>query len=107
MVARTKFFFQSEANWPLPIFIDEPSQDDVEVMPVKYVGPLQVKKPNPIENFIQNSSNIVTIKRTAAMAALVNDQLQLINKKSPEIGEKWPIPLSTVWSNKIDGFLVG
>jgi hypothetical protein len=55
-----------EANCPSPIFIDEPSHDDVEVVSEKYVGSLRVKKPHPIFTLIQNSSIIITIKRMVA-----------------------------------------
>jgi hypothetical protein len=86
------FLKMPEANWPSPIVIDEPSHDDVEVVPEKYVGSLRVKKPHPIYTLIQNSSNIITIKRIVAWLLRFLTNFNLSIKKLPRVGQQWLIP---------------
>ncbi|XP_045023214.1 uncharacterized protein LOC123467324 [Daphnia magna] len=86
------FLTMPEANWPSPIFIDEPSPDDVEVVPEKYVGSFLIKTPHPIYTLIQNSSNIITIKRIAAWLLRFLTNFNLSSKNLPRIGQSWLIP---------------
>ncbi|XP_045023763.1 uncharacterized protein LOC123468196 [Daphnia magna] len=54
------------SSWPSTGVIVEPSSDDPEVSPAKWVGHIQVTNDHPVFNLIQNSSNLHKLKRIVA-----------------------------------------
>ncbi|XP_045022821.1 uncharacterized protein LOC123466669 [Daphnia magna] len=60
------FLALPRSSWPSTGVIVEPSSDNPEVSPVKWVGHIQVINDHPVFNLIPNSSNLHKLKRIVA-----------------------------------------
>lgn len=87
------FLLMSESAWPSPININEPSPDDVELVPEKYICVFRVHQPHPIYTLIQNSSNIITVKRIVAWLLRFVTNFNLSVRHLPRVGPSWLIPV--------------
>ena len=60
------FLLMGPAAWPSPSNISEPSNDDPEVSPAKWIGSVRVPIPHFIFTLIQKSSDLSHLKRVVA-----------------------------------------
>ncbi len=78
------FLALPQSFWPSTGAIFEPSSDDPEVSPAKWVGYIQVTNDHPVFNLIQNSSNLHKLKRIVAwLLRFVNNRH--INQKNRQL----------------------
>ena len=86
------FLLMPDSYWPAPIEIPEPSTEDPEVVPAKWVGSLRVREPHRIYTLVQESSDIISLKRKVAWLLRFSNNHALSLKQLPKVGEKWLIP---------------
>jgi hypothetical protein len=60
------FLLMPKPAWPQPTNIAEPTNDDPEVSPAKWIGSIRIPMPHPIFKLIQRSSDLIHIKRIVA-----------------------------------------
>ena len=77
------------AAWPSPSNISEPSNDDPEVSPAKWVGSVRVPIPHLIFTLIQKSSDLSHLKRVVAWQLRFVRNYALFKAKEPIPRARW------------------